>query len=264
MSVAPLLTTLARVDAVQPWLGLRLGTSGSGWLRCEELLADPDAVADWQDRLRRALVARHRSQVPARTVEAFVRDAYVRIPAQPGGLCFGVDRRVPKLAPEHLAVRIEGTVVTGIALLDPRFACLPGDSAARHPDAEVVPDLAALARRLREEVQGHAARFFQVERRLARRGPHQLWGAAVDALDSAVADGSDAAAGPARALSDARTVLPGGIAPWPSASRTTLLAVAGGRRRISRVRVTCCFNDKLPGLEGRLCGNCPRLPHPAP
>jgi hypothetical protein len=61
-----------------------------------------------------------------------------------------LERRVPKVTLDNLALHRDGERIAVTALSHPSFALLPSDPAASHQDAEVVADEAALYGRLKE------------------------------------------------------------------------------------------------------------------
>ena len=61
-----------------------------------------------------------------------------------------LERRVPDVSLSNLAFHTNGQRIDGTALNRPCFAALPDDPAAGHPDAQVVPDEAALYARLKQ------------------------------------------------------------------------------------------------------------------
>ena len=61
-----------------------------------------------------------------------------------------LEHRVPDVSLSNLAFHTNGQRIDGTALNRPTFAALPDDPAAGHPDADVVPDEAALYARLKE------------------------------------------------------------------------------------------------------------------
>lgn len=74
--------------------------------------------------------------------------------------CFLVDRRVPDLQPANVQVCLapaenEAEQRERLTYRTGRFAALPSDPAADHPDAEIVPDLAALRDYLRTGIETH-------------------------------------------------------------------------------------------------------------
>jgi hypothetical protein len=143
-----------------------------------------------------------------------------------------------------------------VALLDPRFACLPDDVDAAHPHAQVVPDESALAAQLHAQVIDHAQQFFAVWQPDIPVGPRSRWGAISDVLDSAPwaagMEGGDEAAG----VASARVLLAAAPAPLRPGSRLYQGQDLRGRPFWSRHRHTCCFAYRLPG--GEACFSCPR------
>jgi len=63
-----------------------------------------------------------------------------------------INRRVIDVSLDNLEFHTNGQRFDGTALRRPLFAVLPEDSAAGHPDAEVVPDEAALYTRLKQQL----------------------------------------------------------------------------------------------------------------
>ena len=61
-----------------------------------------------------------------------------------------IARRVPQVSLNNLVFHQTGNRIDATALTCPSFAALPSDPAAGHPDAEVLPDEAALYLRLKE------------------------------------------------------------------------------------------------------------------
>ena len=58
--------------------------------------------------------------------------------------------RVPNASLDNIAFHRQGQRVDATGLVRPSFALLPGDPAADHPDAQVMPDLVSLYDRLKE------------------------------------------------------------------------------------------------------------------
>jgi hypothetical protein len=76
--------------------------------------------------------------------------------------CFLIDRRVPDLRPENIQLRLPVEEQEGeedhrerITYRTGRFAALPDDPAANHPDATIVADLDALREQLRIGIETH-------------------------------------------------------------------------------------------------------------
>jgi len=268
-----LTTSLATLDALVPWCSFRLGLppggvtqdpraalAGGGWLRCSDALDDVGFFVRWQDELRRRMVARY-AVVPPVTAAGYVMGWYCGLFGFLGGTLFQAARRVPSLAPGNLAFRLHPTLhrPAEVALLDGAFGCLPSDPAAGAvPAATVLADDGALAAALRAEVAGHGERFVTAYLGAARFGPHTLWGAVTDALDRGLWHPAHLRGDDATGAADAALVLPGRLPPFRSGSMIRTIRDAGGRPHWTRIRRSCCFHYKLPGVAAP-CATCPRL-----
>lgn len=238
-------------------------------MSCAALLV-PTALADWAAGIAAWLRAEY-GQAPERTVAGYLVSWYLTIPARVGALLFQTARRVPRLDPAALAVRLDGARPAEIALLDDRFACLPDDPAARLPEATPAPGDAALAAVLRGRYAAHAARFFtaltdastdpaSTARAPAlgvRLGRRTLWAMATDTLDGASWRVGQALGRTDAGASDAALVLPGVVTPFASASTIRPDSTGGW----TRTRLSCCFHYVLAHGMGP-CVTCPRLCDP--
>jgi len=274
-AAAPALApSLAALDAAVSWCSFRLGMpprgvaacparpgarpagETGGWIRCSDALAVPAFFPRWQEELR-ARMAQAYATVPPVTPAGYVMGWYAGMFGYLGGTLFHLHRRVPSLAPEHLAFRLDPVQrrPVEVALLDDAFGCLPADPAAGAAAATVLPDDSALAAALRAEVAAHGERFVAAYRASSRFGPHTLWGAVTDALDRGVWHAAHQRGDDAAGASDAALVLPRRLPPFTSGS--TIRAEGG---RWTRTRQSCCFYYKLPGVQSP-CSTCPRLAH---
>ena len=253
-----LLDSLNRVGQLQSRAQLRFGLpmNCSGWVTCSRLLADPTGFDHWRKSLARWLDDRY-GEAPDQTTAGYVMYWYLFVPGYLAALLFHHERRVPSLRPEALAFRMAEPRPhpDAIAVLKPTFACLPDDPAAGTPLTTVVRDEHALAAILRARYVSHAARFVRAFGPTVRLGPHTLWAAATDVLDSGLwfagRYGGDEAAG----VLDADLVLADRFAPLTSAS--TLRPAADGQCWTRR-RESCCFHYLLEAGQG-VCETCPRL-----
>jgi hypothetical protein len=131
----PLASSVAAVDRSVAWMSFVLeDVAGPGWLRCEQVLRDPDFFTGWRAAVARHLAERH-GTVPDRTPAGYVLQWYLRIPAYTGAMLFHSARRVPALEPRRLAFRLDPAEVETTALRPGPFWCLPTDPDARHPTA---------------------------------------------------------------------------------------------------------------------------------
>lgn len=246
--------SLARVDTAQDRFTLTDSASGPDWIRCSDLLDDPQRFASWWARTATWLHETY-GDAPDRTALAYVRSWYLRIPAYAGAALLFHERRVPSLRPADLAVRLADhgrPSPEAIAVLGKGFACLPFDPACADPQTSVASDERELAGVLRSRYTAHAARFVRTYRGVCPLGTRTLWSAATDALDDCLwwagRDCGDEGGG----VADATLVLDAAFAPLtaPSTLRT-------GENGWARQRQSCCFTHLLPGREE--CAGCPRL-----
>ncbi|WP_157440624.1 (2Fe-2S)-binding protein [Actinokineospora inagensis] len=249
--------SLARVNPRQSRAELRFGLPDdrSGWTGCDEFLRTPDAFTRWHAGLASWLVDRY-ADSPDRTTAGYVMTWYLWVPGYLASLLFHHERRVPSLRPADLAFRMASPRPhpDGIAVLSPRFACLPDDPAAGTPEATVVPDERALAALLRGRFATHAARFVDVYGPQVRLGRRMLWAAATDVLDTSLWLAGRYGGAEDEGVLDAALVLGDGPAPFTSGS--TLRPVPDGTW--TRRRESCCFHYLLAAGQGT-CESCPRL-----
>jgi hypothetical protein len=258
VTATPLADTLARLDATMSWGSCRVGLPDeTGWWRCDQLLDDPAGFDTWRDAIAVGLARHHGVEVPVIVPSAYQLLYYADVVAWVAAAVFHRERRVPNCAPDALAFAVDDDAYPArVAQLDPRFACLPDDPAADHPDATVLPDEAALALHLQAAVRSHAQRFLEVWVPPVRLGRRTRWGAFSDALDSApwaagMGDGDEEAG-----VRSARVLLAQGLAPLVPGSRIYQGRDDRGRPFWSRYRHTCCFAYRLP--PGEACFSCPR------
>jgi hypothetical protein len=254
----PLASSMAAVDRSVEWTSFVLGdVAGPGWLRCEQVLRDPSFFTGWRAAVARHLAERH-GAVPDQTSAGYVLQRYLRIPAYTGALLFHSARRVPALEPSRLAFRLERGCVETIALRPGPFWCLPTDPDARHPDAGMVPDDAALATVLRRQVVAHAAHFLRSYGPTVRLGRRTLWATVTDMIDSGLLLAGRSQGDEAAGMADARLVLAERFEPLTSASTARTLTDSRGVTHWTHQRGSCCFYYALPGVT-HACATCPRV-----
>jgi hypothetical protein len=264
-----LAASLAAVDELITWCSFRLGLPDGAdlvspahsalragdWVRCSDALADPLFFPTWHTLLAARLAGQY-SSVPPVTPPGYVMGWYAGLFGYLGGALFHLTRRVPSLAPENLAFRLDPRLrrPAEVALLDDSFGCLPDDPAAGCPPVSTLAGEQALASLLRAQVAGHGSRFVAAFRPSARFGWRTLWGVVTDSLDGGLLYAGRARGRPGAGAADALLVLPARIRPFTSAS--TVRPVDG--EQWTRERQSCCFHYKLPEVQ-RPCATCPRL-----
>ncbi|MFB9728946.1 (2Fe-2S)-binding protein [Haloechinothrix salitolerans] len=265
-----LLDAIVRVNATQDLMALRYGTPPAteltgdvrGWHFCADVLTRSDVLSRWHDEQRAWLRAEY-GQAPDRTAAGSIKSWYLQAPATLGALLFHYERRVPSLRPDDLAFHVSSTGKPKpdvVALLSPRFACLPDDPAAETSEATVVESEGALAALLRARYAAHATRFVAAYRPPVRFGKHALWGAATDALDVALWKAGKQGGNESAGVADAALVLPDRIEPFTSAS-TLHTTLDDGQPCWTRRKESCCFHYLLDNGKGA-CDTCPRRSPP--
>ncbi|GAA2987701.1 (2Fe-2S)-binding protein [Actinokineospora diospyrosa] len=254
---AHLAESLARVNPRQSRAQLRFGLpeGPDRWVGCDEFLRTPGAFDQWRDGLAGWLRDKY-SDSPDRTTAGYVMTWYLWVPGYLAGLLFHHERRIPSLRPADLAFRMAEPRPhpDAIAVLSPRFVCLPDDPAAGVPEATVVPDEHALAALLRGRFAAHAARFVEVYGPQVRLGKRMLWAAATDVLDSSLWLAGRYGGTETEGVLDAALVLGDGPAPFTSGSTLRPQPTGEWARR----RESCCFHYLLAEGQGT-CASCPRL-----
>ena len=144
----PLVESMGRAAALNDFFALPVRYPDPGrWIQAESLFQD-----DGQ-RLRDMVVAygqaRWGTDNPHLAGSGFIV-AYLTRLAFPLISQYVLERRVPDVSLSNLAFHTNGQRIDGTALNRPCFAALPDDPASGHPDAQVVPDEAALYVRLKQ------------------------------------------------------------------------------------------------------------------
>lgn len=267
----PLVASIAAVDRAVEWMSFRLLDSpwtpgdqwapGDQWTGCDQVLSDPSFFTRWRGRVAQRLAEQH-AHVPEQTTAGYVLQWYLLVPTYLGATLFHSARRVPSLHPRQLGFHLDLSWLRAVGLRPGRFWCLPDDPDAGHPDAVLVPDVAALGAVLRREVVAHAARFLKVYGPLVRFGRRTQWAAVNDMLDSALLRAGRSFGSAQAGASDAQIVLaPRGEDPLTSASTICQVTDEHGRTHWARRRASCCFLYALPGVE-HPCASCPRVSDP--
>jgi hypothetical protein len=238
---------------VAPW--------GATWIRCADLLAAPEGFTAWRARIAEAVgrgLGSPPAVVPGVVLAAYQLGWYADVIGWAAGALFHRERRVPSCDPAHIWFRLDdGAYPADVALTQRRFACLPQDPQAAHPDADVVADEPALAALLRARVVAHAAAFLAVWEPEVRLGSRTRWGAISDLLDCAPWAAGMAAGDEAAGVASAAVVMAGASSPLVPGTRIYRGQDHHRRPFHSRHRHTCCFAFRLP--EHRACFSCPRV-----
>ncbi len=247
----PCAQSYARLAEVLPGLRVRLGRPpGRGWLTTAGLLADPVARAALIAEESDEGLARYGEPLRPEVAAGFALHRY----AWPVCLLFSLpwflERRVPLLPAERVALRRSGGGSLQLAVRPAGFSCLPDDPAAGLPGARVVADERALDAELRAAVAGHLTPVLTAFRTELRRGPRGLWALATDELVEGLRYAAGLLGEERRAALALTALLPGGTAPFTGG------AGFHGESPATRTRVSCCLYYTVRPAE--ICSSCPR------
>ena len=163
----PLIGSMHRASALSPCFDLPVRSPGEdGWI-------DAPALFEGDDRRLRDLVMaygwdRWGTDNPHVAGSAFII-AYLTRVTWPVVSQYMLERRVPRVTLDNLALHRDGQRIVSTALNSPAFVALPDDRDASHPDVEVVADESALYGRLKEWLfDANCNRVIAALRRAAR------------------------------------------------------------------------------------------------
>lgn len=249
----PLARTLARARRLNEYLKPELGPpGGEGWIAAADLT--PGAAL--LEALIAATQARLRTKAAAIVASAILQ-SYQWPLVSTAVACYLLDRRVPDLRPASTRTRFTAEhAADALALLGGRFSALASDPAAGHPDATVVPDLAALRTALRAQLEAHLGGV--IDRLCASLGckPRGLWLNVADSLAGTLVwlrQHQATTLGQLEAELAALIHTPGSPL---AGSRTGLIQLSHqARSQVFVERTTCCYWYRTEG--GEYCSTCP-------
>jgi hypothetical protein len=247
----PLAGSLADLGRLSSYIKVEVGQPAEPeWVQAEALLApdSPQLAA-----LLEQIGAHHRLNDRRFVGMVAFNNIFWQLSAVAVGASIGAGR-VPDLRPANLAMRFNGEGwPVAVALAAGRFAALPADPDASHPDAAVVADggdlRAAYLSALRDNF---------VPRLIEALGPHTplgartLWTAHADQLIGMALWLGKELGSLEVALREVEAI----AAAIPQASKSGVFWVEwGGKREPFVKRGSCCYNFKLPGAH--YCASCP-------
>lgn len=256
---APLAETLSRVAVVEVGdgeidLSARPGVPDEpGWVTVAGLAGDPDLIEDLMVRIGRGCGVENRAYSGTTFLRGYLWRALL-----PAVAAMLTERRLPDLRAENVALRFgESGFAEDLAFLGPRFAVLPDDPEAGHPDAVVLPSEEGMLDLLSDTLAGtHLPAIVPALRDLrVRRGTRVLWRAAGDVCAEAFMYVGQWMGLEEQALGFGEKLLSGPSLPGPT--NYYLFEHTGGSK-MTRVRNTCCLYYKL-GTGA--CFTCPRTTH---
>jgi hypothetical protein len=254
----PLVDSMHRVGVLSTYFDLPLRSlDDDGWLDA------PDLFEGDAERLRSMVMAHGRDRWetdnPHVAGSAFII-AYLTRVTWPVIGQYVLERRVPRVTLNNLALHRDGERIVATALNHPYFAALPGDVAAEHQDAEVVPDEATLYGRLKEWLfDANLSRVIPALHRAARASikvsQNNVGTACAQAFHWLfyLADDPDKVAREAHAFfSDLASPVHGQVA--------VKIFEHQGRRGLFSSRAGCCLWWRSPRASD-YCSNCILVPH---
>lgn len=140
---APLQDTLSRAAALSEYFKVEVGTpTGEGWTTPAAFLTDEAMLETLWTRTSERAKTTDRAYL-----KQSVFGSYIWMLTVSGIGTYLLARRVPDLSAQNtvLHMKPDGDI-DRLALVAPRFACLPDDPASSDPHATVVPDLDGLRR----------------------------------------------------------------------------------------------------------------------
>lgn len=224
----PLTDVVARLDERDPWTSYVVGTpQGDGWYGLDRVVADEALAAAWLADLQDRVTGGHRD-----VAGSYLASWLGSLLVGPLAATVAGERRAWRLTPGDLAVhRHEGGWFDALALAPGPLTVVAGDPPAGTGarigrDVEVLPDEAALHRRVADDVVGLLGPVLGHIRANAPFGWGGLWGTVADAIaDAAVTAATSAADALADSSSTVATAATSG-----SAAEVDVAALAGSGR----------------------------------
>jgi hypothetical protein len=245
-ATTPIEATLNKAAERIEYFSGSFGEAPDGWYRASDVVDNPNAVNELLDKVF-AIYDMNDRQIGA----AFLILGYFWSPMLAALACYTLDRRVPDLSANAIAFDLRQVRFTS-----PRFAALPDDPAAGHPDVEILPDRDALRDRLVGQLEtDHAAPLFRTLRSVAPYGLNGMQANYVDRLVSALVWIADALGDP----QIARDEVPAFVNRMTDKRRAGYIELQHeGRPGVFQLRGGCCLNYRLPGNEK--CDTCSLRP----
>lgn len=266
MIVAPtvahrsLAATLGRVSALDPYLDGGVGRDrrdAAGWVTPAQLCADDGAGIE---RLLGAIGA-HWQTGERRIQAAFLIGEYAWYVLAPVLGAYLVERRVPALQPDNVAVWLEpGDVPGRLGLRTRRFTALPLDPLAGDANVTLVGDEAALRDVLHDEIVAHMAPLVAAVRRRTPLGVKAQWLEVADRTASAVHYVGELTGDEERGVREAEALVHRPASPLNSPRSRFVTYEHRGVRRTVKLRGACCLSYRLP--DHGYCMTCPLIDEP--
>jgi hypothetical protein len=262
----PLQESFRRLQTLSSYLQAEVGRqAGEGW--CQPLAyfaPGSPQMAEASTACRRKLASATPQMVASSLLQNY---QWLVIGCAIG--CFLLDRRVPDLAVDQLQVLFAHGADAGpddsteepvrVAFASTRFAVLPGDAAAHHPDAWIVPDEAALRAHLRTSLEAHFAPILQRLHACFGAGERGLWLNVADRSASSLIwlmQELDPAVGIVPIRQELDPLLRNPVSPLYTTKVGVFALALEDKTHCFHERATCCYWYRTEG--GDYCSTCPR------
>ncbi|MEM7343008.1 MAG: ferric iron reductase [Chloroflexota bacterium] len=257
----PLQATFSRVKELSEYVKVELGTpTDAGWV-------EPPALFTPSSEKMNTLMVNMQKRLKTkstRIVGSSLLQAYNWPLIAASIACYLVDKRVPDLSVSNIRVQFsDEEEVTALAFHVGRFAALPSDPAAFHPDAQVVPDIAALRACLRSGFETHFGWVItQIEQQVGAK-PKGLWLDVADLCASILIwfmQDQDPKIDPELIKQEIDSLIREPDSPLNHKKIGLFTLTYAGKTEAYLDRLSCCYWYRWEESEGKYCTTCPKVP----
>lgn len=250
----PLASTVEGISAINDYLNVQLGPpAGEGWIAATDLVADGSPR---REELQARIQTRHKTTDRHFVAMTFFGASIWQVVVA-GIASYLTTLRVPELKPANVALHwnADGWGDT-LALVEGRFAALPDDPAAGHPDVTVVADRNALRAYFVEHiVRDYVPPLIDLVSATSPLGKRALWGVVADRCVGTLIWLAKELNQTAICLAEVDAL----HQTAPFTGKSGILTVEHGtHQELFLKRNSCCLSYKVP--EQIYCSTCPLLP----
>lgn len=255
----PLSETFSRLTKISEYINAQLGLPAeSGWVEPPLLFSSSSTYLQESTRYyQTSLHTTSKNMIGSAVLQAYHWQIIVCAIGS-----YLSDRRVPMLSINNLQVKLEEERnVEALTLFSGRFYALPTDPAAAHPDASIVPDVAALRDQLRQELESHLGWVIeQIEQGLGTK-PRGLW---LDVADRCAGtliwlmQEMDSSIEPAAIQQEIEQLIHVPNSPLNHPKIGCFALTCGTQTRAFLDRSSCCYWYRMDEAQGKVCTTCPR------
>ena len=258
----PLTETLARVAHAANYFYGEIGGLETGWFLASDLIQENSAALE----AALAFQATNHPNMDARSRGSYFIGEYTWFVPGVAVTAYMTERRVPDLSLENLALRFnkytwhengesgEGDRLE-VRFLSGRFAALPDDPAAQHPDAVIVPDVNALRDWLRTSLETHLTPLIERINASTRLGRHAQWCLVADSCASLFLHGGTVIKDEAHGLAEGRAFIKAAGSPMKNPKTDYVSLQYLEHRDTYLTRGGCCRYYTF-AEDGEKCSTC--------